>query len=327
MRLRPSKRAAQLFSRFNFRLKVTQPEHHEVFSRFAPFRGTVPANIGIDFLGAKTRSEFVAGLYTYPAGTYLEAAYPPVNEEYLEWIDVLESVVNARGSYTMLDLGAGFGRWAVRAAFALKQYSPQLPYHLTAVEAEPVVFDWMRMHFTDNGIDASHHRLAHAAISDQPGNPLFYIGGPRGGQWDGKPDGWYGQCLTKDYDISSEGCEDGEYSGFKVTLHKSGWRSINVPSVTLKALMDDLDLIDLIDMDIEGQELPVIQATIEELDVKVKRLHIGTHSKGIESELRRLLSRHGWLCLRDYTLFSRSETPWGRVDFENGVQSWVNPRI
>ncbi|HTS49558.1 MAG TPA: FkbM family methyltransferase [Bryobacteraceae bacterium] len=303
------------------------PDHHEVFSHFTPFRGVVPADFGIDFLGAKTRGQFIAGLYTHPTPTMLQTSYPGINEEYLEWIDLLESVVEARGSYTMIDLGAGFGRWGVRAAFALKQYNDQLPYRLIEVEAEPLVFKWMRLHFEDNGIDPSRHCLVHAATSDRLGDILFYIGGPRGGPWDRNPNDWYGQFLAKDYDVSGEYQDDGEYYGYKVRLHKSGWRSISVPSVTLASLMADLDRVDFLDMDIEGQELPVIRSTIEEMDTKVRRLHIGTHSKEIEDELRQLLSTHGWHCLRDYTLFSTSETPWGTVAFENGVQSWVNPRL
>ncbi len=302
-------------------------QHHEVFSRFRPFRGEVPTDYGIDFLGTKTHRDFLAGMYTYPAGTMLETCYPTVNEEYLEWIDVLESVVTAREPYIMLDLGAGFGRWSVRAACALKQYNHQLPYTLIAVEAEPVVFGWMGRHFQDNEIDATKHRLMHAAISNAPGDVLFYIGGPRGGPWDRKPDDWYGQFLAKDYDVTGEYEIDGEYSGLPVRLHKSGWRSINVPGVTLGGLLKDLNRVDLIDMDIEGQELPSVRSTIEELDAKVKRLHIGTHGKEIEDGLRQLLSAHGWHCLLDYSLFSQSETPWGPVDFENGVQSWVNPRL
>ncbi|MBZ5609997.1 MAG: FkbM family methyltransferase [Acidobacteriia bacterium] len=298
-----------------------------MFSRFQPFSGVVPAGYGYDFLGTKTRSQFIAGLYTYPEGTLLETSYPMFNEEYLEWIDVLESVVAARGFYTMIDLGAGFGRWAVRAAHALKQFNHQLPYRLIAVEAEPVVFQWMGLHFQDNQIDASQHCLIHAAISDSPGDVLFYIGGPRGGPWDRSPDDWYGQSLAKDYDLSGESEPDGEYCGFPVRRHKSGWRSIRIPGVTLAGLLKDLNLVDLIDMDIEGQELPAVRSNIEELDAKVKRLHIGTHAKEIEDELRQLLSAHGWRCLRDYSLFSTSETPWGTIAFENGVQSWVNPRL
>src|SRR5580704_12995192 len=103
-------------------------QHHDVFSNFKPFRGEMPAHTAIDFLGANTRREFIAGLPTHPTPVLAEMAYPGVSEEYLEWIDLLESVVAARDSYTMIDLGAGFGRWSVRAAFALKQYNDKIPY-------------------------------------------------------------------------------------------------------------------------------------------------------------------------------------------------------
>jgi FkbM family methyltransferase len=215
----------------------------------------------------------------------------------------------------------------VRAACALKQFNPALSYRLVAVEAEPVVFQWMHLHFQDNGIDPIRHCLIHAAITETPGDVLFYVGAPPGSPWDRAPDDWYGQSLAAGCDLSGEHQPDGEYAGFPAWRHQSGWRSIHVPGVTLGCLLQDLDRVDLIDMDIEGQELPAIRSTIDELDAKVRRLHIGTHSKEIEDELRKLLAAHGWRCLRDYSLFSTSETPWGTVEFENGVQSWVNPKV
>jgi FkbM family methyltransferase len=303
------------------------PAHHEVFSRFVPYRGEAPGDHAIDFLGTKTHRQVSAGMYTHPAGANIQTAYPDTDEEYFEWIDLLESVAAAGKSYTMIDLGAGYGRWAVRAAYALQQLNPGLPYRLIAVEAEPTVFRWMHQHFKCNGIDASGHSLLHGAVTDVPGEALFYIGGPRGGPYDRRPDDWYGQSLNKDYEVSSEYVEDGEYYGYKVRRHKSEWRSISIPGISLAGLLKDLDRVDLIDMDIEGQELPSIRSSIGELDSKVKRLHIGTHGKEIEQELRQILSNHGWDCLADYTLFSTSDTPWGSIVFENGVQSWVNPRL
>ena len=110
-------------------------------------------------------------------------------------------------------------------------------------------------------------------------------------------------------------------------LHKRGWRSINVSSVTLKELMTDLERVDCLDMDIEGQELPVIRSTVEEMSAKVRRVHIGTHSLDIEAGLRHILSSHGWCSVRDYSINTTQEKPWGRVEFGSGVQSWVNPRV
>lgn len=226
----------------------------------------------------------------------------------------------------MIELGAGYGRWAVRAAFAAQQYNPKLRCHVIAVEAEPTVYGWLKEHFLHNGLKPRQHTLIHAAVTDQPGKVEFYIGGPRGGPYDLPPNAWYGQCLAKGND-AAESWRDGKYCGFKVLLHKNGWRTIRVPGVSMGAILKKLDRVDLIDLDIEGQELASLTSVASELDGKVKRLHIGTHGKEIEAGLRQLLSARGWQCHADYSLFSTSETPWGPISFENGVQSWVNPRL
>jgi hypothetical protein len=77
-------------------------------------------------------------------------------------------------------------------------------------------------------------------------------------------------------------------------------------------------------MDIEGEELKVISAAIDVLNQRVARLHIGTHSHDIETGLRQLLAAHGWECKADYPCAQVSPTPWGPVQFVDGVQSWVN---
>lgn len=302
-------------------------QHHEVFSHFKPFSGEVPAFCQADFVGTFVRQQFVAGLDCHPVPITVQDCYPVFDEEYFEWIDLLESVLDARRSYTMIELGAGFGRWVVRAAHAVQRHDQEMPYRLVAVEAEPTVFEWMHLHFAANGLDPADHRLIHGAVSERAGECLFYVGGPRGGPYDREPNAWYGQRLTQDHDLAGESEEDGEYQGRKILRHKSGWRSIRVPGVSLRSILRDLERVDLLDMDIEGQELPAIRGAAPELDAKVKRLHIGTHGKDIESELRQLLSAHDWRCLADYSLLSASETPWGLIRFENGVQSWVNPRL
>ena len=303
-------------------------QHHQVFSHFRPYTGEFPPDCDPDFLGTVVPSEFIQGLV--PLGTHawkVENYYARFDDEYFAWIDLLESVVAASGTYTMIDLGAGCGRWSVRAAYAVKQYNPKLRCRLIAVEAEPTRYGWMRKHFSNHGIGRWRHKLIHAAVSEQPGKVYFYVGGPRGGPFDQPPSAWYGHALTKDYEFRYKAKREGNYSGFKVYVHASGWRSIRVPSISLRTILKKLDRVDLIDLDIEGQELVTLTAAIAGLDAKVKRLHIGTHGVEIEAGLRQLLSDHGWRCLADYSLQKTAETPWGVISFGNGVQSWVNPRL
>jgi len=300
--------------------------HHEVMYHFKPFVGELPAIYSTDFLGTRMRHEFASGMYS-PQGNPVHSWYPELDEEYFEWIDLLEAVVEARDSFTMVDLGAGYGRWSVRAGCAVRQYHSDLPFHLVAVEAEPLKFHWMHRHFEDNGLDPRQHKLVHAAVNKSSGPALFCIGGPVGSAFDLKPDEWYGQALTKEHDIDGASRKAGEYYGFEVQLHESQWRSISVQGISLSEILEDEPFVDLVDMDIEGDELPVVAAAVAELDAKVKRLHIGTHGRDIEAGLRRILCAHGWRCKADYSLGGTHETDWGPIDFCDGAQSWVNPRF
>jgi FkbM family methyltransferase len=301
-------------------------EHNQAFSSFTARAGELPLHFASDFLGSKISHGFVAGLSQSSSEVSCDTeSLPPFDEEYFEWIDLLSAVLEAEGCFTMIELGAGFGRWVVRGGLAARQRN--LPCKLVAVEAEPTVYGWTRQHFATNGLPPEDHMLLHGAVTETPGRSAFYIGGPRGGEWDRNPNAWYGQRLTKDYDLAGESTADGGYCGFPVMRHASGWRSISVPGASLSSILLKLDLVDLIDMDIEGEELPTVRVNIKRLNRQVKRLHIGTHSTEIEAGLRDLLRAHGWKCEADYPLSSTATTLYGDISFENGAQSWINPRV
>jgi len=89
------------------------PQPHDIFLRFTPFAGPVPPGYRVDFLGNTIRFEFFAGMEQSPLpvrSVYPGFNDPGFNNEIFEWIDVLESVAAARKSYTMIELGAGYGR-------------------------------------------------------------------------------------------------------------------------------------------------------------------------------------------------------------------------
>ena len=119
----------------------TKRRHHRVFSSFHRWSGRVPAGFDVDFLGSKYRTAYFTMYQPQPQERYAAPEHPSFDEEYFEWIDLLEAVASANGRFTMLELGAGFGRWTARAAAAATQR--KLPYFLVAVEAEPTHFQWM----------------------------------------------------------------------------------------------------------------------------------------------------------------------------------------
>jgi hypothetical protein len=174
--------------------------HHPVFTAFKRFQGVVPPGNHANFLGVMTRNEFAAGIITalghrLPEPGYFQADYPAFSEEYFEWVDLLEAVLDAREAFTMIELGAGYGRWLVNAWAAAKQQRNDLRITLVGVEAEPTHFTWLKQHFEDNGLDSAEHRLIEAAIDARDGVVNFYVG---------KPDEWYGQRIADVGDTERE---------------------------------------------------------------------------------------------------------------------------
>jgi FkbM family methyltransferase len=288
--------------------------HHEIFANFARWQGEIEPEYLVNFLGVITRKSFVLG--RNDPTTQKQLVTPPLpafSEEYFEWIDVLEAVTQARNHFTMIELGAGYGRWMVNAVAALRAAS-NLPYTLIGVEPEPTHFKWMQQHFRDNGVDLSRSQLIEAAVAGGEGSVWFYVG---------RPADWYGQAIAPAIAGSA-------LYKFIARLTKKA-RLFNeevrkVPAVSLNALLGPLSRVDLIDLDVQGAELEVLAAAKEPLDAKVARVHIGTHSREIEAGLRALFNDLGWKNLNDYSISSECDTPYGKIKFGDGVQSWVNPR-
>jgi len=296
-------------------LERAKPQHHKIFDALSVYTGKAEPGFDIDFLGIRTRCEFSAGgiITAMPVHT-LEP-----HEDYFEWIDLLESIMAAKDRYTMMELGAGYGRWSVRAAAALRQLRG-LPFHLVAVEGEPRHYRWLEQHMSDNCIPSDARTLIRGVVSDHRDDLLFYVGTASASD---EPASWYGQAIIQGYE-AVDGAPSGQYEGQDVFQLKSGWKAVKTHSYLLTDILPETDRIDLIDLDVQGEELKVISSAIDTLDRKVARLHIGTHSHEIEAGLRELLSRHGWECKTDYPCAQTNQTPWGPVQFVDGVQSWVN---
>ncbi len=305
--------------------QATERTHHAAVLAQPPVTVWSPAGVVVDFLGSKTRLSYEAG---FPGqndrariAEVVTPSYPLFDEEYFEWVDILESAAAAKDSYVMIELGAGYGRWSVRAALAAARRS-SCTFQCVAVEAEPVHFRWMLDHFRDNGINPDDHDVIWAAVGAQPGFVPFWIG---------DPDGWYGQA------IASKGREPlpsarkrrrlkaRSVLGRPPITPPTDKSVLWVPCVTLAELLAPYPKVDLIDLDVQGSEFDVLAPAIESLNERVRRIHIGTHAAEIEESLRELFRAAGWTKLNDYPCQSRVATPYGDITFGDGVQTWLNP--
>lgn len=234
-------------------------------------------------------------------------------EDYLEWVDILEATSSAKGRFVMFELGAGYGRWCINAMHALQLLNP-VPFHFVAVEADAAHFRFLQEYFAAHGLSPSDYRLINAAVDEKAGHAIFHMG---------ESNEWYGQYI------------DGEKAtwlrrllySFQKLQNRNKKRKEVVKTITLNSLLDDYDFVDLIDMDIQSSELPVLKSSISELNKKVKRVHVGTHKPEIDVGLKNLFLENNWKNVHLYPSFSKSTTPYGLIDFNDGIQSWINPKF
>jgi len=289
---------------------------HPIFHNFERFDGEVDGIFHYDYLGVRTDPKFWRNTNVTPRGRHLRD-YPLVGEQYFEWIFVAETAWACRhqNSFTMVELGAGYGTWLLRAHHSFRQLSDS-PISLVGVEGDVHHYQWMREHFTNNGLDPAGHHLLLACVSDTEGMTAFMDSD--------NPDAEYGLKGLREDGVHKSLAE--EEVG-RVFNGDDGQRYRTVRSVTLDGLIQDLERVDLIHMDIEGYEYRVVSQSMKMLNEKAARLLIGTHSAQIEDGLRRLLGAEGWTAVYDYEQAEETETEWGPIRFVNGCQAWTNPRM
>jgi FkbM family methyltransferase len=250
----------------------------------------------IDCLGAKARS------YYMPASWFNIGAQPTKNELLFEWIDILDAVASAGDRVTVVDLGAGYGRWLVIAALAAKQLGRTS--HVVGVEAESVHYKWMLQHLADNGIPPSDYTAIQDPVSDR-GKEVSFV--------QGHPDEWYGQSILEKTDSAF-----GEWPNAKITkLH----------AISALSVIRRYPLIDALHMDIQGEELRVVPSIMKFATLHVRRIHVETHTPEIDEALPAFFWEHGWTPRFQFPCDRKAvATPFGSIDFQGGVQSWENPR-
>lgn len=272
-----------------------------ILAKFAPWSGDVSHGFTATPAGSLIRKSFHGNFDDTQPGPsqYQTPPFPGINEEFFEWVDLYEAIDAANGSFCMVEIGAGYGRWLVAAACALKRHRP-MPIKLVGIEAEGAHFAMLGQHFRDNGLDPADHWLIEAACNGDGRDVFFAVGSPTE---------WYGQAIVNE--------------AFKMARYPDA-HSIKMPAITLQEILGSLSRVDLIDMDVQGAEAEIIEAAIVSMTEKVRRVHIGTHGHDLEERIRTTFRQAGWRCCNDYPCLSKVETDYGEISFGDGVQTWIN---
>jgi FkbM family methyltransferase len=307
---------------------VIDPSRHWVFDHFPARTYPVPARHQGDYIGALIPARFVEGCSVNDADSEQPANYPSLDHEYFEWTDLLEAVLDAGEHFTMVELGAGFGRWSARGALAVRQRGVGNA-HVIMAEGDPVHLEWLHEHMRLNGI--TDYSVFAGAVAAQSETALFIIDVPEGffgSAGRTNPAAWYGQSLARSASLGAPQATAETYYGRPVWKVGGDWKAIEIATFSLADILAGHERVDLIDMDIQGAEGEIVPASVGLLTERVRRLCIETHSTEVEQQIRSALSAAEWLCLRDHPQNTTATTPFGPVAFGGGgQQSWINPRL
>jgi FkbM family methyltransferase len=312
-------------------------QHHPFIADIAPFEGWVERNQLADCFGCLFDNEiarphhhpelFVSEFRDdseQPDKVFLRTDRPPFGEEYFEWIDLMDSIRSAQNNYTMFELGAGFGRWGVRAWKAAKAHRIER-VKIVLAEADPAHLHDMRAFLAGNAIPAEDLDIVEAAISNENGTRLFHVTPENAHGQHGRRDE-YGQFLIPAH--ANGKFTDSRTDYFGAALLDSEWKkqAVQVACMPMRDLLQRYDSVDLVNMDIQREEFNAVQNGLDELNARVRMLHISTHAPDIEQHLLNLLSGNGWHLRYQFGCARENDTPYGRFAFVDGRQSWINSR-
>src|SRR4051794_22249101 len=105
------------------------PEHHRIFQKAESWSGRIPVHVDVDFLGTREDKQFFLPEWRAVPRDFSRthdqwSNLPGFDEEYFRWIDLLTAVRTAETKFVMMELGAGYGRWLMRGANAVKRFNP-----------------------------------------------------------------------------------------------------------------------------------------------------------------------------------------------------------
>jgi hypothetical protein len=183
------------------------------------------------------------------------------------------------------------------------------------LEAEPQRAAWARGALCLNHI---YGRVVEAAIARRLGMVSFAVRSFA----DLHAANWYGQAIN-DGPLTAT-----NESYFGHPIWRDHWyEKIYVPSAGLEDVAP-AGVIDLVNADIQGAELDMVCGSIDFLDARVRRVHIGTHSTEIERAIRDALAGAGWRPVWDFSLQGERERDSVRPCwFSDGGQGWINLRL
>lgn len=221
-----------------------------------------------------------------------------------EFGGALRAVDLAKESFTVVELGCGWGCWLNITGVVARRKG--LRVQLIGVEGDIGHVRFAKESLTENGFSENEFTIHHGMASAENGLALFPKQEQAGVNWG--LEAIFDLCIEKTKEI----LKTGKYEQL---------RKLPLQSV----LPESCDHIDLLHVDIQGAEIPLIPHSIDFLNNKVAMVLVGTHCKKIEATLFDSFLEAAWVLeVERPAVLSIGRSIQTLVD---GVQLWRNPRL
>lgn len=279
-------------------------ESNGIFRSFERYSGPGQRGYITSFIGTKTRTNVVSNLDLWDG---IVEGYPEEGALHgtpMEWAGTLKAVLEAKQSFRMFELGAGWGPWCAVGHKAARQREINDVFFV-GVEGDPGHVRFMEDHFTVNGLSPKQYTIISGVVGTIDGNALFPRAKDPSNVYGGVPkfesSNFHALAFDEFINGSSEQIDDVQRTA----------------AFSLHTLIERFSFLDLIHCDIQGGELELFSHSLDLVSMKVKRVVIGTHSWRIDHELIGLFSSRGWV-------LEGAEDCSMNAD---GTQVWRNPHL
>lgn len=234
--------------------------------------------------------------FPYPANWHADIA---------EWAAALQAVDNApRDSFTMIELGCGWGCWMNNTGVAAKRTGRKV--HVIGIEGDQGHLQFAREALERNGFGEHEYTLHRGIASATEGTALFPRQEHAGHSWGLEP--VFGATEEQRAQAAASGSHD------------------ILPMIPLTDAIGQHSRIDLLHIDIQGGEADLVERCLPFIQEKIAYMVIGTHSKHIEARLFDIMSAADWRIEMERPAFHQV-TSTKPVLIVDGLQGWRNPAL
>lgn len=286
------------------------PDELAILNRYHATASKAQPGFIVDFIGTRIATDIV---WT-SAGAQLNGAVLglPVpgdfHAETIEWIGMLKSVESAGDSFTVIELGAGFGTWAIASAVAARARGIG-DIRIAMVEGDPRHCASARRHFVNNGFDPDSHTILHAAVGVENGIAHW----PRS-DVPASEDGWNHRPNFGDGDYMGRSFDD----------------MMEVQVVAMRDLIAREPEWNLVHIDVQGHEVDIVGSCLEDISQRVHWIVVGTHSRKLDGDFMAMMHGAGWFLENEKPAkftYNRGFPTLEGMTILDGTQVWRNPRF